>query len=154
MESELNNISNVIFDEFSNGKYWVKYENCDTILIDLKNRNFKLGIISNFDERLYKIITDLKLINYFDFVCIPSNSGGHPKPHKEIFLNAFQKSGLKSHSSLMHVGDDIDLDYRAAISLGFKSIVVNHRKKKILNLNNEDCVNSLIDLNNHILKKF
>lgn len=84
-------ISNEIFDEFKKPDYWQKYPNCDHVLQRLKQKGLKLGVISNFDERLFDIIKSLGLDIYFDFVCIPSNSDGAYKPQKEIFDIALKK---------------------------------------------------------------
>jgi putative hydrolase of the HAD superfamily len=75
-------ISDEIFKEFSGGSYWQKYDNCDLILAELKKSNFKLGVISNFDERLFDILKNLDIRQYFDFVCIPSTCNGSYKPDK------------------------------------------------------------------------
>ena len=47
-------ISNFIFNEFSKKDYWLKYNNCDLFLSELKHNTnkYNLGIISNFYEFL------------------------------------------------------------------------------------------------------
>ncbi|CAF1041011.1 unnamed protein product [Brachionus calyciflorus] len=126
-EKKLDSISNIIFDEFVKAEYWEKYSNCDSVLTELKNTmNVKLGVISNFDERLYLIMKNLNLDCYFDFVCIPSNSQGFAKPSSEIFTNALIKSGCQNESEILHVGDNYDLDYKPARDSNFNSILLKH----------------------------
>lgn len=125
--NKLSCISNVIYDEFKKENYWQKYSDCDFILDKLKRiHKLKIGIISNFDERIYEILKNLNLITYFDFICIPSNCDGFAKPSEKIFLNALFKSGCKNSQELLHIGDNIDLDYLPAISLNFESVLLKH----------------------------
>jgi putative hydrolase of the HAD superfamily len=135
-------ISNFIFNEFSKKDYWSKYTNCDLFLNDLKHTNkYKLGIISNFDERLFQILNNLNLTKYFHFICIPSNCNGSFKPNEEIFSQAFKLSGISNHSQMLHIGDDYELDFLGATKLGFKSLIIDHHTK-----------NDLLDLKDKIKK--
>jgi HAD superfamily hydrolase (TIGR01549 family) len=143
-EKFINQISDDIFNEFSKATYWKKYDNCDYILHELTKRNFKLGIISNFDERLFEIIKNLNIDSYFSFVCIPSNSNGSYKPRNQIFEIAREQAKLDKNTSIIHIGDDFELDYKAAINSdsNFKSILLlneDHNKNKynqLINNNN------------------
>lgn len=138
-------ISNFIFNEFSKKDYWLKYNNCDLFLSELKHTNkYKLGIISNFDERLFQILNNLNLTKYFDFICIPSNCNGAFKPNEEIFLQAFKLSGILNHSQMLHIGDDYELDFLGATKLGFKSLIIDHKNNKNKN--------DLLDLKDKIKK--
>jgi HAD superfamily hydrolase (TIGR01549 family) len=123
-ETVVDRISNEMFDQFSNAFYWKKNENCDMVLEKLKEKGVKLGIISNFDERLFEIIENLHIANHFEFVCIPANSKGHFKPQREIFLEAFKKTRLDDKNQMLHVGDDLKLDYHAAHAFGCKSLLI------------------------------
>jgi len=153
-DNELSKISHFIYEEFCKEKCWIKYQDCDSLLNDLKSNGYKLGVISNFDERLFKILTELKIIHYFDFICIPSNSEGYAKPCQEIFTKALNLSGIKSSSLMMHVGDDYELDFQAATNLGFRSMLVNHENKNKPYYNSENSAKSLYDLKNHIIRNF
>ncbi len=193
-EDEIDIATNLIFDEFCDQKYWQHFENCgkykifrislkrirtiliyiksifkiDQILKQLKKENYRLGIISNFDERIYKILVSMQLLEYFDFIKIPSNSYGHAKPNPEIFLQtiklAEKKYGTTKKNQFLHIGDNIELDYKAARICGFKSILMCHdnSSNKILkNLkcndelkNPENYALNLIDLKEKILYNF
>jgi REG-2-like HAD superfamily hydrolase len=123
----LDKMSVEIFNEFSKAECWQKYEHCDSILANLKSRNFKLGVISNFDERLFNITKELDIDSYFDFLLIPANSGGSYKPQRDIFERAFKSSKVNRPESVVHVGDNLELDYLAARDSNFKSILVFHK---------------------------
>ena len=142
----INQISDNIFEEFSKATYWRKYDNCDLILSELNKKNIKLGVISNFDERLFEIMKNLNINSYFDFVCIPSNSNGYYKPHHEIFKIAREQAKIDKDSFIIHIGDDFDLDYKASLNSNsnFKSILLlneDHDKNKynqLINNNNNN----------------
>ena len=125
--TKLDNLSNIIYDEFKKAKYWEKYADCDMILDRCKQiYNLKLGIISNFDERLLEILKNLNLLSYFDFVCIPSSCNGFAKPNEKIFINAFKKSGCQYYEQILHVGDNLELDYFPSKKLNFHSFLLKH----------------------------
>lgn len=127
-KNKVQKMSNYAYDEFCKPICWQKYENCDFILAELKKRLNKIGIISNFDERIYSILKNLEIYGYFDFIVIPSNSRGAMKPQQEIFNQGLKTSGLRDPSLITHIGNDIELDYDAAQNAGFKSILIYHDK--------------------------
>ncbi len=95
----------------------------------LKHQGFKLGVISNSDERVGKlscnifvsvcaylcfflflqvhVVENLKLNRYFDFV-LASAVVGFEKPNKAIFNKALELAGDVPAENALHVGDDID----------------------------------------------
>jgi HAD superfamily hydrolase (TIGR01549 family) len=57
---------------------------------------------------LVKVIENLKLNKYFDFV-IASSSAGYEKPNKAIYEQALKLAGKSvSAKDALHVGDDVD----------------------------------------------
>ena len=69
-------IADEIYDQFGKVKYWKKYDTSDELLQTLKARQSKLGVISNFDERLLDLMASLNWMEHFDFIQIPFNSNG------------------------------------------------------------------------------
>jgi FMN phosphatase YigB (HAD superfamily) len=100
------------------------------LLKDLKDSNYRIGVISNFDERIYKILDTMRLLEYFDFIKIPSNSDGFAKPSQEMFLQAIElakkKYGQREKHDFLHIGDNVELDYRASRACGYDSILMCH----------------------------
>lgn len=147
-EFKLEDMASTIYDEFTQAKYWDKYKNCDSVLKELK-QSFKLGVISNFDERLFDIMIQLNLDKYFDFVCIPSNSQGLPKPYNKIFMNAMFKSGYQNPREFIHVGDSFDLDYLPAIGFNFNSILLKHCSNDAQKEESKKSLPEIVIKNNH-----
>ena len=112
--NDLQTLGTVIYDEFAKGELWVKHPEADEVLKAL-HRKKMLGVISNFDERLESLLEQHQLRSYFQFVLTPRTCGMY-KPQREIFTHAGQLAKIAAKDELCHIGDDVKLDYRAAIS--------------------------------------
>lgn len=110
--SDVQALSTIIYDEFAKGELWVKHPEADQVLRELHQRK-RLGVISNFDERLESLLEQHQLRSYFQFVLTPRTCGMY-KPQLEIFSHAGQLAKIQSKEELCHIGDDVELDYRAA----------------------------------------
>ncbi len=66
------------------------------------------------------------MIEYFSFILIPSKCRGLSKPDRNIFNEAYKLADLKSPSEFVHIGDSFDLDFKPALDLNFKSILMIH----------------------------
>lgn len=122
-EKILAGISSTLYREFSTASLWEVYPETFDVLEHLKNRNYHLAVISNFDERLDVILEKLDLKNYFDFIAC-SFDVGICKPSPGIFELVLSHFGVKPEETL-HVGDNVQLDYKPAVKLGLKSLIVD-----------------------------
>ena len=122
-EANLARISSVLYKEFSTAHYWKVYPETFDVLENLKNRNYHIAVISNFDERLDVILESLRLKEYFTFIACSFNVG-ICKPAPEVFHLVLSHFDVKADEAL-HVGDNFDLDYKPAIKLGMRSLIVN-----------------------------
>eukprot|EP00092_Neocalanus_flemingeri_P035949 GFUD01039142.1.p1 GENE.GFUD01039142.1~~GFUD01039142.1.p1 ORF type:complete len:258 (-),score=84.99 GFUD01039142.1:59-832(-) len=92
----------------------------------IKEMKIKIGVISNFDNRLHDIIPAVGLTKFVDFV-VTSEDAKHSKPEPGIFDFAAKKSkisGLEPHE-VLHIGDDMDKDYFGARNVGWNSVLVD-----------------------------
>jgi HAD superfamily hydrolase (TIGR01549 family) len=142
-ERQLDDMVRVIFDDFTQSECWEKYPDCDLVLDEL-SRSHQLAVMSNFDERLATILEHLGLLKYFRFLLYPANCNGHAKPNREIFQLAFQRARLTDRQHLMHIGDDLDLDYRAATMAGHRALLVDHHSSLKCNATNAHLPNKHI----------
>ena len=78
------------------------------LLTALRESGLGLGVISNFDYRIYAILEALGLTRHFDSIII-SSEAGYAKPAPEIFRIALQRHSLVA-SQALHVGDSEALD--------------------------------------------
>ena len=124
-ESFISSASDHLYAEFATHKHWRKLDNCDLVLTNLKQKAYKLGVVSNFDNRLSSILDEMKLAHYFDFVVMPGNAGGHYKPQQDVFFEAMRRAHLPEQPArIVHVGDDVELDYKAARAVQINAILI------------------------------
>jgi REG-2-like HAD superfamily hydrolase len=121
-------ITGHLYKRFSTSAPWVVKEGVTQALSGLRDKHpdIKLGIISNFDERLEPVLAQLGLRHWFDFV-MASYLVKQAKPHKAVFDLALEEAGLKHDqgSEALHVGDNVQLDYVAAKESGWNALLVH-----------------------------
>ncbi|XP_068681795.1 haloacid dehalogenase-like hydrolase domain-containing protein 3 [Montipora foliosa] len=122
-EKTVARISSTLYNEFSTSSYWQVYPETFDVLEHLRKKGYLLAVISNFDERLDTILEGLYLKSYFDLIVCSFNVG-MCKPSPEIFKLVLSNFGMKAEEAL-HVGDNVELDYKPAVSLGFRSLIVD-----------------------------
>lgn len=120
-EKRLDLLSRGLYDYFGTTEPWILNTSAASVLSELKRRGHKLAILSNFDSQLRSLLSDFDLDRYFDFRFL-SGETGLAKSDVAAFRLVEAVSELKSHS-IAHVGDDIDLDYEAAKSAGWRSFL-------------------------------
>jgi putative hydrolase of the HAD superfamily len=113
----------VLFEHFATEKPWELYGDTIPTLEALRSAGMNLGIISNFDSRLYRVLEALDLAQYFSTVTI-STEVGVAKPEAGIFQVALRKHQCLALQA-WHVGDSLSEDYRAARSAGLRGILVD-----------------------------
>ena len=112
-----------IFHAFDGPAFWKLYPETLTVLNSLKASGLELGIISNFDSRLFNVLRGLGLIDLFDTVTISSLAHA-AKPAPRIFQTALAKHALDPDEG-MHVGDSVRDDVGGARAAGLKAILLD-----------------------------
>ncbi len=102
---------------------WVEYPDVRPALERLRRRDFKLGVVSNATDLLNKVLHNLDLSKYFDFVII-SDEVGVRKPSPRIFLMAAEEAGA-SPSRSIYLGDKPTVDIQGATKAGMNAILVD-----------------------------
>ena len=110
-----------LYDRFASAKVWRVFDDVRPALLRLKEQGMKLGIISNWDERLRPLLDQLELAPFFDAIVV-SNEIGHWKPAPEIFSEALRCLNLPC-SEVLHVGDSEAEDIQGAHAAGLKAII-------------------------------
>lgn len=99
------------YAHFAEPGVWQAYPDVQEVLGRLRQRGYKLGVISNFDRRLYAVLDELKLTPFFEAILISSEVGAD-KPDPRIFVRALQTFRV-APSEALHVGDDPKRDWGA-----------------------------------------
>lgn len=122
-----------MFDEFDphfdelfevfRGEAWTLFPETVDVLARLKASGFSLGIISNFDSRVYDVMRQLGIYGFFDVLVI-SSEAGHAKPSHGIYRKALVESG-RDPREVIHVGDDLCNDFHGARAMGIRALLLD-----------------------------
>lgn len=111
-----------LFAYFAAPEHWRPMPEASDVLRRLKQLGLKLGVISNFDHRLYRILEGLDMASYFDSVTI-SSEAGYAKPTREVFVVAMERFGVRP-SEAAHVGDSEHTDFAGALRAGMTALLL------------------------------
>jgi putative hydrolase of the HAD superfamily len=112
-----------LYDYFALADPWVVYPEVYGVLESLRDQGFELGIVSNFDTRLYSVMEVLGLGQYFSSLTLSTETGA-AKPSVEVFQAALAKHTCAPMDAI-HVGDDWAEDYQGAIAAGLQGVWLN-----------------------------
>ena len=130
-----------LYEHFAGAKPWYVYPDVVPTLEYWQQQTISLGIISNFDTRLFKVLELLNLDHFFSSITISSLSGV-AKPDSQIFVTALAKYGYYP-SEAWHIGDSKREDYQGASAIGIKSWWLDRDRQSILGENQLPNLNSL-----------
>jgi putative hydrolase of the HAD superfamily len=109
-----------LFAHFGTAEPWFLYPDSIAALETLQQQGIPLGIVSNFDSRLYQVLEALGLAPFFQSVTI-STEAGAAKPGAQIFQVALAKHHCPA-AAAWHVGDSWSEDYQAATTVGLQGL--------------------------------
>jgi putative hydrolase of the HAD superfamily len=112
-----------VFDAFGGPSYWTLYPETLGVLKELKERGYELGIISNFDTRLFNILRGLGLADLFETITISSLARA-AKPSPTIFRSALDKHAMDPDDAV-HVGDSLQDDIGGAREAGLATVLIS-----------------------------
>jgi len=112
-----------VFHAFEDHRSWRLFPETTAILAQLKARDLELGIISNFDSRLFTVMRGLGIADNFDTVTISSLAQA-AKPSPKIFHLALEKHAVDAEEAL-HVGDSLREDVEGAKKAGLHAVLLN-----------------------------
>ena len=119
------------FDElygfFAQPQAWRLYPDTQPALAALHTRGIRLGVISNFDSRLFGLLDGLGIAQFFDPVVISTRAGA-AKPEAAIFNQALVHHGLAPEHAV-HVGDSYEMDVLGAQTAGLRPVLIDRREK-------------------------
>lgn len=93
------------------------------VLQSLKESGYLLGVISNSDGQVERLLRRVSLAEHFDFI-VDSGRERVEKPHPAIFQIALQRGCLEP-SEAVYVGDIYSIDIVGASRAGLKGILMD-----------------------------
>lgn len=114
-----------VFQVFEEPGSWQLFPETVRTLAALKTQGVELGIISNFDSRLFSVLRGLGLTDMFDTVTISSLARA-AKPAPRIFQLALDKHAVDPEEAL-HIGDSLRDDVEGARKAGLHAILLDRK---------------------------
>jgi len=111
-----------LFDYFARPESWELFDDVIPALDELRRRDLRLAVVSNFDGRLTRICEGLGIANRFDAI-VMSGRVGAAKPDPKIFSVALRRLGVAAREAL-HVGDSEKEDLAGAQACGLRALLL------------------------------
>lgn len=125
--SDFSTFFSELYAHFATAEPWFVYPDVRPNLEQWQGLGIELGVLSNFDSRVYTVLQALDLSQFFTSVTI-STEVGAAKPNPQIF-----KTGLSKHNcppeAAWHIGDNLVEDYQGAKAAGLKAVLIERGKK-------------------------
>ena len=109
-----------LFERFAEADAYRVYDDVVPALEELRAAGLRLAVISNWDERLARVLAGLGLASYFEAIHA-SAVVGVEKPHRKIFETALAGLGMPAERAL-HVGDSALDDVEGARAVGLHAL--------------------------------
>jgi len=120
-----------IFERFRGREFWRVYDDVAPALTELKRRGFRLGVISNFDSRLYDVLRACSLDHFFDSIHFSTRVGA-AKPDPAIFQAALNHYAVVARQA-WHVGDGLREDVEGAMAAGVNAVLLDRDSRFVEN---------------------
>ena len=109
-----------LYNHFATAEPWFVYPDILPALKHWRQLGIELGVLSNFDSRLYYVLQALELAQFFTSITI-STQVGAAKPDPLIFATGLNKHHCPPQSA-WHIGDSLQEDYHGAKAAGLRAI--------------------------------
>jgi putative hydrolase of the HAD superfamily len=94
-------------------------------LIALRDRGYRLGVISNWDGNLPDMCREWGIASFFDFI-LASWGVGYAKPNPLIYQEAVRRAAV-TPEAILHVGDNYTADVLGAQAAGLGAVWLNRQ---------------------------
>jgi putative hydrolase of the HAD superfamily len=122
-----------LYAYFATAAPWFIYEDTRLALDTWQQKGITLGVLSNFDSRIYSVMSDLGLEDYFSSTTISTEIGA-AKPDSLIFEMALAKHQIERSPDLAwHIGDSFGEDYEGASAVGINAFWLNRDRNPTTN---------------------
>ncbi len=112
-----------LYDTFSDSTSYKVFDDVVPALSRLEEAGFRLGLISNFEGWLQKILVEQELAETFD-ISVISGLEGVEKPDPAIYRLAIERAGVDPGRAV-HVGDSLAMDVVPATAAGMNAVLLD-----------------------------
>ena len=143
--------SGKIFKELQKIPYSMQlYSDVISVLKELRQTGYKLGLISNMNKTGQEILNEFNLVDHID-VCVTSKDALAEKPDPKIFSDALTLLNVKPDQSV-YVGDQILSDIQGSKNVGIIPLLID-RDNINIDYSETNKINSLYELINFLSTK-
>ncbi len=121
----LDRLPDDLYEGFTRAESYRLFADARPALRAAKRRGLAVGILSNWEPWLVRLLADLKIDHLLDFVVV-SGVCGYEKPDARIFQAALEAAGV-APAELLHVGDSLHADVAGARAAGITAVLVDRR---------------------------
>jgi putative hydrolase of the HAD superfamily len=114
-----------LYDEFSKPEHYALFPDAMPALRELAAIGYTLGIVSNFEAWLVRLLERLEVLPLMSVVVV-SGIEGIEKPDPDIFLRALKQLDAAPERAV-YVGDNPRIDIEPALALGMGAVLVDRR---------------------------
>jgi putative hydrolase of the HAD superfamily len=111
-----------VYQEFTRPGIWQLMPGVTDLLSALAQSGIRLGVVSNFDRRLYLILRNLEVLDRFEHIVV-SSEVGTDKPSPRIFEEVLRRFQISAKEAL-HVGDEDEADGVGPRAVGMFAFVL------------------------------
>lgn len=134
----------VLYATFSDPESYDLFPDARPTVEHLRERGYRLGVISNFESWLRVLLDRLEVSEHFEVIVI-SGEVGWEKPDRRIFERALEAAEVEA-SRAMHVGDSRRFDAEAARSMGMHGVLIDRHGRYTDHDADYPRITSLLDL--------
>jgi putative hydrolase of the HAD superfamily len=126
-EEEHEALIEALYRRFTDVSSYRLHADVRPLLDRLAASDLVVGMISNFEEWLARLLEHLEVAHLFD-VTVISGTEGVEKPDPKIFRIALDRAGVEARASV-YVGDHPILDIEGAQAVGMRAVLIDRRDR-------------------------
>lgn len=116
-------MTNKLYETFSSTESYRLYDDVKPTLDEIETAGYRLGLISNFDSWLEKMLIEMEVGHIFE-PSIISSIEGIEKPDPAIYRLAVERAGVTPDRTV-HIGDSPAMDMEPASAAGITPILLD-----------------------------
>jgi putative hydrolase of the HAD superfamily len=119
------NVFQAMYDRFKKADAWMIYPDVRPTLEALRDCNYRMAVISNWDDRLPPLLDALGLGEFFEAVVLSVHTRA-TKPSPEMYKRALSTLNITG-SEVLHIGDSQEEDVRGAQAVGMQALLLDRK---------------------------
>lgn len=123
--SDFESLFQALWNEFSHGHRWRPEPTAAETLATLRKRGYRTALLTNWDQRVRRVVAETNFGSLFDHLFISSEIG-HEKPDRAIFAHCQAALDIEPQQ-ILHIGDSLQHDIEGAQAAGWHAIRITSK---------------------------